>query len=97
LSRLSSALSQLTVCHVHAPLKKAGHMDGIARGIAGTDWTDAENDLLVADYFVMVGKEPAGEIMPEIVAKRLVEHLERASFVVYAEQSTDQPVKRQQQ
>jgi len=36
-------------------------MDGIDRGIAGTDWTDAENDLLVDDYFAMLGKELAGE------------------------------------
>ena len=35
-------------------------MDGIIRGIAGTDWTDAENDLLVADYFAMLGEEMAG-------------------------------------
>jgi hypothetical protein len=35
-------------------------MDG-SDGIAGTDWTDAENDFLVADYFAMLGKELAGE------------------------------------
>ena len=35
-------------------------MDGITRGIAGQDWTDAENDLLVADYFAMLGEEMAG-------------------------------------
>ncbi|MDR3422860.1 MAG: DUF3883 domain-containing protein [Xanthobacteraceae bacterium] len=27
---------------------------------AGLDWTDEENDLLVADYFVMLGEELAG-------------------------------------
>ncbi len=35
-------------------------MDGITRGISGQDWTDAENDLLVADYFAMLGEEIAG-------------------------------------
>ena len=35
-------------------------MAGIDCGIAGTDWTDAENDLLVADYFEMLGEELAG-------------------------------------
>ena len=27
---------------------------------AGSNWTDAENDLLVADYFAMLGEELAG-------------------------------------
>ena len=27
---------------------------------AGTNWTDAESDLLVADYFAMLGDELAG-------------------------------------
>lgn len=29
--------------------------------ISGTDWTDEENDILVADYFVMLGEEMAGK------------------------------------
>jgi len=54
--------SALTVHWVRAPLKTAGWAwYGIDRGIAGTDWTDAENDLLVDDYFAMLGKELAGE------------------------------------
>ncbi len=28
--------------------------------VAGRDWTDRENDLLVADYFAMLGEEMAG-------------------------------------
>ncbi len=35
-------------------------MDGIICGIAGMDWTEAENNLLVTDYFAMLGEEVAG-------------------------------------
>jgi hypothetical protein len=32
----------------------------MARTEAGSIWTDEENDLLVADYFAMLGEELAG-------------------------------------
>lgn len=32
----------------------------MTEGIAGTEWTDAENDLIVADYFAMLNDEIAG-------------------------------------
>jgi len=35
-------------------------MDATGSGSAGSDWTDQENDLLVADYFAMLGEEMAG-------------------------------------
>jgi len=37
-------------------------MAGIDRGIGRTDWTDGENDLLVADYFVMLREEILGRL-----------------------------------
>ena len=35
-------------------------MDAANPAIAGTDWTDQENDLLVADYFAMFAEDAAG-------------------------------------
>ena len=35
-------------------------MDAIGSGSAGSDWIDQENDLLLADYFAMLGEEMAG-------------------------------------
>jgi hypothetical protein len=32
----------------------------MATAPTGIDWTDEENDILVADYFVMLGEELAG-------------------------------------
>jgi hypothetical protein len=77
--RLASVLetaatkTSLTVQSVHAPLRTAGWgMAGIDRGIAGTDWTDAENDLLVADYFEMLGEELAGAPYVKATHRRLI-------------------------
>ncbi len=47
-------------------------MAGIDRGIAGTDWSDTENDLLVADYFVMLGQEVAGAPYVKAAHRRLI-------------------------
>ena len=35
-------------------------MDATGSASTGSDWTDHENDLLVADYFAMLGEEMAG-------------------------------------
>jgi len=47
-------------------------MAGIDRGIARTDWTDGENDFLVADYFVMLGEEVAGRPYVKAMHRRLI-------------------------
>jgi hypothetical protein len=36
-------------------------MDAAGSASTGSDWTDHENDLLVADYFAMLGEEMAGQ------------------------------------
>ncbi len=36
------------------------NMDGTPSATAGSDWSGQENDLLVADYFAMLGEEMAG-------------------------------------
>lgn len=36
------------------------HMSATNSAVAGSDWTDVENDCIVADYFAMLGEELAG-------------------------------------
>ncbi|MFZ1964139.1 MAG: hypothetical protein WAU78_11865 [Roseiarcus sp.] len=35
-------------------------MSATNSAVAGSDWTDVENDCIVADYFAMLGEELAG-------------------------------------
>ncbi|MGG7568032.1 DUF3883 domain-containing protein [Rhodovulum sp. DZ06] len=46
--------------------------------MAGADWTDAENDLIVADYFAMLREELRGAPYNKTAhRKALMEHIER--------------------
>ena len=40
--------------------------------VAGTDWTNEENDILVADYFAMLGEELAGRASVKAHHRRAV-------------------------
>jgi hypothetical protein len=54
-------------------------MDATGSGSAGSDWTDQENDLLVADYFAMFGEEMAGRAYVKAHHRRaIVEHTGRS-------------------
>lgn len=46
---------------------------------AGTNWTDAENDLIVADYFDMLAKELGGEPPSKTQHRQELERLTRRS------------------
>jgi len=48
--------------------------------VAGTDWSKAELDLIVADYFAMLNEEQAGQTIHKTEHRRaLMEHLGRSN------------------
>lgn len=47
-------------------------MSAIDSAVAGSDWTDVENDCIVADYFAMRGEELAGRSYVKAAHRRAV-------------------------
>lgn len=47
----------------------------MSQGVAGTDWTDLENDLIVADYLAMLNEEMAGRSYVKAVHNAALQQL----------------------
>ncbi len=47
-------------------------MSATESAVAGSDWTDVENDIIVADYFAMLGEELAGRHYVKAAHRRAV-------------------------
>jgi len=52
---------------------------GTDHGMAGQDWTDAENDLIIADYFAMLALDVAGQPYNKSAHRRALHgHIDRS-------------------